>query len=82
MRHGGTRNVYNEVPDLELPDLELAKQLLGNSTLHATTVYAKRRATALTEFAEKQWLKVVPKPDEESEGGCNWLQIAAAPESA
>jgi len=51
MRHGGCRRVYNE----EGGDLAVAQQLLGNSDLKSTLVYAKRSASALTEVAEKQW---------------------------
>jgi site-specific recombinase XerD len=51
MRHGGCRRVYNEGGG----DLAVAQQLLGNSDLKSTLVYAKRSASALTEVAEKQW---------------------------
>ncbi len=50
MRHGGCRNIYNEVPDTAV-----AQQLLGNTTLQATLVYAKRHAGALTRVAESHW---------------------------
>ncbi len=50
MRHGGCRRVYNEGGDLAV-----AQQLLGNSDLKSTLVYAKRSATALTEVAQKHW---------------------------
>ena len=62
MRHGGCRRVYNQVPDTAV-----AQQLLGNSDLKTTLVYAKRHASALTEVAKKFWEK-------EREIGCNWLQ--------
>jgi len=51
MRHGGCRRVYNE----EGGDLAVAQQLLGNSDLKSTLVYAQRSASALTEVAAKQW---------------------------
>lgn len=50
MRHGGCRRVYNEGGDLAV-----AQQLLGNSDLKSTLVYAKRSASALTEVAQKHW---------------------------
>jgi integrase len=53
MRHGGCRRVYNQGGDLAV-----AQQLLGNSDLKSTLVYAKRSATALTEVALKHWEKV------------------------
>jgi hypothetical protein len=46
MRHGGCRNLYNEVPDLAV-----AQQLLGNSSIKTTTTYAKRDKGALTQVA-------------------------------
>jgi integrase len=52
MRHGGCRRVYNEGGDLAV-----AQQLLGNSDLKSTLVYAKRSASALTEVAQKHWAK-------------------------
>ena len=62
MRHGGCRRVYNLVPDTAV-----AQQLLGNSDLKTTLIYAKRHASALTEVAQKFWEK-------SRENGCNWLQ--------
>lgn len=53
LRHGGTRRVYNNTPDLEV-----AKQLLGNSDLKTAQVYAKRSAGALTEVAKGEWLQL------------------------
>jgi integrase len=50
MRHGGCRNIFNKVPDVTV-----AQQLLGNSSLQTTMVYAKRRASALTEVANAEW---------------------------
>lgn len=52
MRHGGCRRVYNQEGDLAV-----AQQLLGNSDLKSTLVYAKRNASALTEVAKKHWQK-------------------------
>ncbi len=52
MRHGGCRRIYNENGDLSL-----AQQLLGNSDLKTTLVYAKRQASALTLVSEKHWEK-------------------------
>lgn len=63
MRHGGCRDLYNRVPD---PDV--AKQLLGNSNLQTTMIYAKRKASALTEVVSKEW-------ENFKAGGCNWVQI-------
>lgn len=59
MRHGGCRNIYNEVPDTAV-----AQQLLGNSSLQATLVYAKRHAGALTRVAEDHWKRF------DGEGDC------------
>jgi integrase len=64
MRHGGCRRVYNE----EGGDLAVAQQLLGNSDLKSTLVYAKRSASALTEVAEKQWRE----KENTSETGDKW----------
>ena len=50
MRHGGCRNLYNEVPDLAV-----AQQLLGNSSIKTTTIYAKRHKGALTQVAHAKW---------------------------
>lgn len=52
MRHGGCRNLYNEVPDLAV-----AQQLLGNSSIKTTTIYAKRHKGALTQVAQAKWAK-------------------------
>lgn len=52
MRHGGCRRVYNQEGDLAV-----AQQLLGNSDLKTTLVYAKRSASALTEVAKRYWKK-------------------------
>ena len=51
MRHGGCQRVYNQ----EGCDLAVAQQLLGNSDLKSTLVYAKRNASALTEVAQRHW---------------------------
>lgn len=62
MRHGGCRRVYNAVPDPAV-----AQQLLGNSSLQTTLVYAKRHKGALTAVAREEW-------KEKSETGRNWSQ--------
>lgn len=54
MRHGGCRRVYNQEGDLAV-----AQQLLGNSDLKSTLVYAKRDAAALTEVARRLWQKKI-----------------------
>jgi integrase len=50
LRHGGTRRIYNETCDLAV-----AQQLLGNSDLDSTLVYAKRQKDALTRVASGHW---------------------------
>jgi integrase len=50
LRHGGTRNVYNETGDLSI-----AQQILGNSDMETTLVYARRHKGALTKLAESHW---------------------------
>jgi integrase len=50
LRHGGTRRVYNETGDLAI-----AQQLLGNTDLDTTLVYAKRQKDALTKVAAQHW---------------------------
>ena len=62
MRHGGCRNLYNEVPDLAV-----AQQLLGNSSIKTTTIYAKRHKGALTQVAHAKWAKL-------DETGRKWSQ--------
>jgi integrase len=52
LRHGGTRNVYNETGDLSI-----AQQILGNSDVETTLVYARRHKGALTKLAESHWEK-------------------------
>jgi len=52
MRHGGCRRIYNEHGDLSL-----AQQILGNSDLKTTLVYAKRQASALTQVSQEHWEK-------------------------
>jgi integrase len=52
LRHGGTRNVYNETGDLSI-----AQQILGNSDMETTLVYARRHKGALTKLAESHWGK-------------------------
>lgn len=80
MRHGGCRNIYNEAPDLAV-----AQQLLGNSSLQTTLIYAKRSASALSKVAETHWQKKGAQQIVQAEndgirstepelGGCNWLQ--------
>jgi integrase len=54
MRHGGCRRIYNQGGDLAV-----AQQLLGNSDLKSTLVYAKRNASALTEVAKQHWDKKI-----------------------
>jgi hypothetical protein len=50
MRHGGCRRVFNEVAELSI-----AQQLLGNSDMKTTLVYAKRHAGALTKVVHGYW---------------------------
>ena len=57
MRHGGCRRVYNQGGDLAV-----AQQLLGNSDLKSTLVYAKRNANALTEVAQQYWENIPKDP--------------------
>jgi len=52
MRHGGCRRVFNEVGELSI-----AQQLLGNSDLKTTLVYAQRHAGALTDVVHGYWDK-------------------------
>jgi integrase len=52
MRHGGCRWVFNKGGDLSI-----AQQLLGNSDLKTTLVYAKRHASALTDVVHGYWDK-------------------------
>ncbi|MBI3294423.1 MAG: tyrosine-type recombinase/integrase [Deltaproteobacteria bacterium] len=52
MRHGGCRRVFNENGELNI-----AQQLLGNSDLKTTLVYAKRQASALTKVVHGYWEK-------------------------
>lgn len=66
MRHGGCRVVYNETSDLEV-----AKQLLGNSSVQTTLVYAKRQASALTKVSDNHWDRF------EQESGRKWSQMVA-----
>jgi integrase len=51
MRHGGCRTTYNESGG----DISVAQQLLGNSDLKSTLVYAKREAAALNKVVNKRW---------------------------
>jgi integrase len=68
LRHGGCRNLYNENGDLSV-----AQQLLGDKSEQATKVYARRKASALTEVAEAHWQEKVANG---VEGGCKWLHEA------
>ena len=52
LRHGGTRHLYNQYPDLPL-----AGQLLGNSDISTVTVYAKRDKRALFNVNKELWAK-------------------------
>ncbi len=52
LRHGGCRRVYNEAGELPV-----AQQLLGNSDMKTTLIYAKRKASALTDVAHRHWEK-------------------------
>jgi len=65
MRHGGCRRVLNQ----ERGDLGVAQQLLGNSSLKTTLVYAKRDASALTGVVQRHWERKSSKT-----GGKWWLE--------
>lgn len=52
LRHGGTRHLYNQYPDLAL-----AGQLLGNSDISTISVYAKRDKRALFNVSKELWEK-------------------------
>jgi hypothetical protein len=75
LRHGWTREVFNQNPELDI-----AKQLLGDSSDEAARVYAKRRAGALTGVSMKLWNSHPqgPEPEPETskmaETACNCLQ--------
>ncbi len=62
MRHGGCRRVFNRTNG----DTAIAQQLLGNTTLESTLVYAKRQKGALTAHAHLEW--------DEAQAGRNWSQ--------
>jgi site-specific recombinase XerC len=62
LRHGWTREVYNQTPDLAV-----AKELLGDTSDEAAKVYAIRRAGALTRVSDLMW--------NEHEVGRKWSQI-------
>jgi integrase len=64
-RHGGCRRLLNR----ERGDLGVAQQLLGNSSLKTTLVYAKRDAGALTSVVQKDWEDQLKNTDI----GCKWL---------
>lgn len=66
MRHGGCRKLLNR----EHGDLGVAQQLLGNSSLKTTLVYAKRDAGALTSVVHKDWENAIKNGDI----GCKWLR--------
>lgn len=51
LRHGGTRRVYNSTGG----DLAVAQQLLGNTDLASTLVYAQRDKRALRNIVRKDW---------------------------
>ena len=51
LRHGGTRNYFNKANG----DLAIAQQILGNTSLDSTLVYAKRNTNALNLLARKEW---------------------------
>jgi integrase len=51
LRHGGCRRVYNATNG----DIALAQQLLGNSDLESTLVYAQRDKGALKKHVQKSW---------------------------
>ena len=65
-KRAGCRNLYNESGDLSV-----AQQLLGDKSEQATKVYARRKASALTEVASEHWEQKVANGDET---GCKWLQ--------
>ena len=74
MRHGGCRNLYNEVPDIAV-----AQQLLGNTSIKTTTIYAKRHKGALTQVAHAKWVQHLETglpgvASKEAETGRNWSQ--------
>ena len=58
MRHGGTRRLFNENGDLSV-----AQQILGNTDINSTMVYAKRSARALTEVSDRHWSQLVAKAE-------------------
>jgi hypothetical protein len=62
LRHGWTREVYNQTPDLAV-----AKELLGDTSDEAAKVYAIRRAGALTRVSDLMW--------NEHEAGRKWSQM-------
>jgi integrase len=51
MRHGGCRRVLNQ----ERGDLGVAQQLLGNTSLKTTLIYAQRDPMALVDVAQRHW---------------------------
>lgn len=51
LRHGGCRRVYNAAGG----DLALAQQLLGNTDLESTLVYAQRDKGALKKYVKDAW---------------------------
>jgi hypothetical protein len=68
MRHGGCRRVFNEAGELPV-----AQQLLGNSDLKTTLIYAKRKASALTDVVHRHWEKSLEgkKPARLLASACN-----------
>jgi integrase len=57
LRHGGCRRLYEKNSDLEI-----AKQLLGNTGLKSTLVYAKKSNAALSKAVSSEWKKKSSKP--------------------
>jgi integrase len=73
LRHGWTREVYNQNPDFDA-----AKELLGDSSDAAAKVYAKRRAGAITGISNGMWAKESSRKKlagytRPVSTGCNWL---------
>lgn len=56
LRHGGCRRVYRKIRNLET-----ARQLLGNTTIQNTVIYAEAKGEALMAAARKEWKEKPPK---------------------